>query len=127
MFRHTLHAKIVLLQSMQQHCRLICTEVCLPTLPLLLCSPPSHAYAHTLHFAGDERPGRIAADMVFIIDEKPHALFKRDGDNLVIHRRISLSDALCGVEFQVPTLDGRVLNISTKDEVVTPNHSKIIR
>lgn len=65
--------------------------------------------------------------MVFIIDEKPHAVFKRDGDNLVIHRRISLSDALCGVELQVPTLDGRMLNVSTKDEVVTPNHSKIIR
>jgi hypothetical protein len=26
--------------------------------------------------AGDERPGRIAADMVFIIDEKAHPRFK---------------------------------------------------
>lgn len=26
--------------------------------------------------AGDERPGRVAADMVFVIDEKAHPRFK---------------------------------------------------
>lgn len=26
--------------------------------------------------AGDERPGRVAADMVFIIEEKPHPRFR---------------------------------------------------
>lgn len=65
--------------------------------------------------------------MVFIIDEKPHARFKRDGDNLVFHKRISLSEALCGLDFPVQTLDGRTLSISTRDEIITPNSSKIIR
>lgn len=76
---------------------------------------------------GDERPGRVAADMVFIIDEKPHARFKRDGDDLVLHRRVALADALCGLEFQVQTLDGRTLRISTRDEVISPNSTKVIR
>lgn len=79
------------------------------------------------HCAGDERPGRVAADMVFVIDEKPHARFHREGDNLVLHKRVSLSDALCGVEFQIQTLDGRTLNISTRDEVITPHTVKTIR
>jgi DnaJ family protein B protein 4 len=65
--------------------------------------------------------------MVFIIDEKPHARFKRDGDNLTMTKRISLSDALCGTEFAVQTLDGRTLTVSTKDDVITPNSSKTIR
>eukprot|EP00879_Flechtneria_rotunda_P001159 GHRR01001305.1.p1 GENE.GHRR01001305.1~~GHRR01001305.1.p1 ORF type:complete len:340 (+),score=72.59 GHRR01001305.1:396-1415(+) len=76
---------------------------------------------------GDERPGRRPADMVFIIDEKPHPHFKRDGDDLIIHKRISLSDALCGVEFRVQTLDNRAITVTTKNEVITPNQSKIIR
>jgi DnaJ family protein B protein 4 len=65
--------------------------------------------------------------MVFIIDEKPHARFKRDGDNLLMTKRISLSDALCGTEFAVQTLDGRTLTVSTEDYVITPHSSKTIR
>jgi DnaJ family protein B protein 4 len=82
---------------------------------------------HVQLCAGDERPGHIAADMVFIIDEKPHARFKREGDNLLLTKRISLSDALCGTEFAVQTLDGRTITVSTKDEVITPHTSKTVR
>eukprot|EP00878_Enallax_costatus_P006617 GHUV01006935.1.p1 GENE.GHUV01006935.1~~GHUV01006935.1.p1 ORF type:complete len:225 (+),score=43.10 GHUV01006935.1:32-676(+) len=76
---------------------------------------------------GDERPGRVPADMVFIIEEKPHPRFQREGDNLVIHKRVSLAEALCGIEFQVQTLDNRILNISTKDEVITLHTNKTVR
>lgn len=65
--------------------------------------------------------------MVFMIDEKPHPRFQREGDNLVVHKRISLSEALCGVDFQVQTLDNRTLTISTRDEVVTPHTVKTVR
>eukprot|EP00775_Hariotina_reticulata_P009080 gene9080-9250_t len=76
---------------------------------------------------GDERPGHIAADMVFVIEEKPHARFKRDGDDLLLQKRLSLSEALCGCEFAVQTLDNRVLTISTRDEIIQPQSTKIIR
>lgn len=89
---------------------------------------PASSDTSVLHsVTGDERPGRAPADMVFIIDEKPHPRFQREGDNLVINRRLSLAEALCGIEFQVQTLDNRVLTISTKDEVITPQTTKIIR
>lgn len=77
--------------------------------------------------AGNDRPGHIPADVVFILDEKPHARFKRDGDNLLLTQRLSLGDALCGTEFQVQTLDGRSITVSTHGEVVTPHTSKVIR
>jgi DnaJ-class molecular chaperone len=77
--------------------------------------------------AGDERPGHVAADMVFVIEERPHARFKRDGDDLLLQKRLSLSEALCGCELVVQTLDNRVLTISTKDEIIQPQSTKIIR
>ena len=35
-------------------------------------------------WTGDEHPGRVAADMVFVIDEKPHGTFRRDGNDLIM-------------------------------------------
>lgn len=62
-----------------------------------------------------------------MIEEKPHARFKRDGDDLVLHQRLSLADALCGTDISVTTLDGRSLRVSTRDEVIAPNQTKVIR
>jgi DnaJ-class molecular chaperone len=33
---------------------------------------------------------------VFVIREKPHIIFKREGDNLICNEAISLKEALCG-------------------------------
>lgn len=59
--------------------------------------------------------------MVFTLKEKPHALFKRHGADLYVERTISLVEALCGFEMEVPKLDGRTLKIKTKPgEVIKP-------
>ncbi|KAK7327837.1 hypothetical protein VNO77_21930 [Canavalia gladiata] len=62
---------------------------------------------------GNEQPNVIAADLVFIIDEKPHSVFKRDGNDLVVTQKISLTEAeaLAGYSIQLTTLDGRGLTI----------------
>ncbi len=60
---------------------------------------------------GDESPGMIPADMVFVVEEKPHAVFSREGNNLVHKARILLKDALCGGEYQLKTLDDRRIKI----------------
>ncbi|XP_074381151.1 uncharacterized protein LOC141722643 isoform X2 [Apium graveolens] len=51
---------------------------------------------------GNQEPGVIPADLIFLIDEKPHSIFKRDGNDLVIYKKISLLDALTGYEKVVP-------------------------
>ncbi|KAJ8445899.1 hypothetical protein Cgig2_009828 [Carnegiea gigantea] len=43
---------------------------------------------------GNEQRGVIPSDLVFIIDEKPHSMFKRDGNDLVVTQKISLVEAL---------------------------------
>lgn len=45
---------------------------------------------------GDQAPNRIPADIVFVIKDKPHAHFKREGTDLRYIAKITLRDALCG-------------------------------
>lgn len=75
---------------------------------------------------GHEAPGMVPADLVFVIEEKPHDLFKRDGIDLIFTEKISLADALSGHEVNVKTLDGRNLKVPV-NEVVTPGYEKVIR
>ncbi|CAK9141505.1 unnamed protein product [Ilex paraguariensis] len=43
---------------------------------------------------GNEQPNVITTDLVFIIDEKPHSTFTRDGNDLIVAQKISLTEAL---------------------------------
>ncbi|TKY73427.1 DnaJ-like subfamily B member 4 [Spatholobus suberectus] len=76
---------------------------------------------------GNQEPGVIPADLIFVIDEKPHALYRRDGNDLVINQEITLLEALTGKTLDLTTLDGRSLMIPLTDivkpgaEVVVPN------
>merc|ERR1712110_968475 len=44
---------------------------------------------------GDQMPGKIPADIAFIIKDKPHPLFSRDGVNLKYTYKIPLRESLC--------------------------------
>jgi len=63
---------------------------------------------------GDEMPGVIPADIVFIVQSKPHDRFVRDGDDLIYSCPVSLHDALCGVRTSVLSLDNRSINIEAR-------------
>uniref|UniRef100_A0A6B2LF44 Chaperone DnaJ C-terminal domain-containing protein n=1 Tax=Arcella intermedia TaxID=1963864 RepID=A0A6B2LF44_9EUKA len=70
--------------------------------------------------AGDVYPGAPTADMAFVIEEKPHEYFKREGDDLIYTARITLSQALTGVKISVPLLDGTNCEVSIRDKVIEP-------
>ncbi|KAJ4824636.1 hypothetical protein Tsubulata_048522 [Turnera subulata] len=76
---------------------------------------------------GNEEPGLIPADLVFVLDEKPHAVYQRDGNDLVVNQEITLLEALTGKNIDLISLDGRTLVIPLTDivkpgaEVVVPN------
>ncbi|XP_034489792.1 dnaJ protein homolog 1 [Drosophila innubila] len=73
---------------------------------------------------GDESPNRIPADIVFIIRDKPHPLFKRDGSDIHFTARISLKQALCGATIDVPTLQGETHVFKSNGEIITPHTVK---
>ena len=72
---------------------------------------------------GDELPGVAPADIAFVVAEKEHARFTREGDDLIHVVRLSLADALCGSTLHLETLDGRMLSIAVP-EVVSPGYTK---
>ncbi|TQD87822.1 hypothetical protein C1H46_026674 [Malus baccata] len=74
----------------------------------------------------DTQRGVIPADIVFIVDEKPHSVFKRDGDNLIVTQKVSLADALAGYTAQLTALDGRNLRVSI-DSVISQAHEEVVR
>lgn len=57
--------------------------------------------------AGDQLLGRPAQDIVFEVEEKPHQLFKRDKDDLLVTHDIPLVDALCGADIHLHGIDGK--------------------
>ena len=69
---------------------------------------------------GSLQPDGSRADVVFILDEKPHDRFKRDGDTLIHKRRVHLSEALCGTNVQLLSLDGRQLTIDCTNNLISP-------
>lgn len=73
---------------------------------------------------GDQVPGKLPADIVFIIRDKPHQYFKREGSDIKYTSKISLRSSLCGTVVKVPTLSGETLSISTAGEIVKPNTVK---
>lgn len=74
---------------------------------------------------GNEQPNQLPADLVFVIDEKPHDLYTREGNDLLVHRKIDLVDALAGTTVSLKTLDGRDLVIRLTD-VVTPGYELVV-
>lgn len=58
---------------------------------------------------GDQMPGRVPADIAFVIKDKPHPKFRREGSDLRYTHKLSLRDALCGTVINVPTLEGPTL------------------
>ncbi|MCD9641239.1 hypothetical protein HAX54_027328 [Datura stramonium] len=79
----------------------------------------------TFQEKGNEQPGVIPADLVFIVDEKPHRVFSRDGNDLIVTQKISLAEALTGSTVHLTTLDGRSLTIPINN-VIQPNTEHVV-
>jgi len=68
-----------------------------------------------------------AQDVVFVIREKRHPLYTREGSNLLHHRKIPLVDALTGFKFDLPHLEpDKTLRIAV-NEIVTPTYTKVVK
>ncbi|XP_017493161.1 PREDICTED: dnaJ protein homolog 1-like [Rhagoletis zephyria] len=80
----------------------------------------------TFQKEGDQTPGKVPADIIFIIRDKPHPLFKREGSDIKYNANISLKQALCGTVVQVPTLQGDRITVNSQGEIIKPNTVKRI-
>jgi len=83
--------------------------------------------------AGNEQPSGEAQDLVFVVEEKPHPVFKREGNDLIAHVKIPLVEALAGppdgtakLTKTLELLDGRKLQIAVPFGVVKPGQTMTI-
>ncbi|XP_065209376.1 dnaJ protein homolog 1 [Planococcus citri] len=81
----------------------------------------------TFQKEGDQTRNKIPADIVFIIRDKPHSLFKREGSDIRYTAKILLKQALCGTIVSVPTLSGEKIQLNLLNEVIKPNTVKRIQ
>ena len=81
----------------------------------------------TFYGEGDQEPGREAGDVIIQLEEKPHSLFQRHGADLAMKMDLELSEALCGLQRVVKTLDDRNIVISTPPgQVIKHSSTKMI-
>lgn len=76
---------------------------------------------------GDQEPGIEPGDIIVVLDEQKHPVFKRRGNDLFIDFELDLVDALCGFQKTIETLDKRTLVItSLPGEVIRPGDVRCI-
>eukprot|EP00904_Undaria_pinnatifida_P001334 jgi/Undpi1/11200/HiC_scaffold_30.g13498.m1 len=67
----------------------------------------------------DEAPGVIPGDIIFIVEEKEHPVFRRKGADLVIEKNLTLVESLCGFDFSITHMDKRSLRVKSNPGQVT--------
>jgi len=77
---------------------------------------------------GDESPIASAGDIIIILQQKKHDIFLRQQEDLVIIKKISFSEAICGFEFKLVHLDKRILIIrNKKGDIIKPDSIKQLK
>lgn len=76
--------------------------------------------------AGNCYPGTLPGDIIIAFNVVPHNVFKLDGNDLRIKKKISLSEALCGTSFNIVHLDNKEITIKTTN-IIKPGDIKRIK
>ncbi|CAF1199442.1 unnamed protein product [Rotaria sordida] len=60
---------------------------------------------------GNQIPNGESGNVYIILDQQPHAIFNRNGDNLIMKLEINLTESLCGFQRLINLLDGHTILI----------------
>ncbi|XP_010479043.1 PREDICTED: dnaJ homolog subfamily B member 11 [Camelina sativa] len=81
----------------------------------------------TFEGKGNEAMGStVPADLIFVIVEKEHEVFQREGDDLEMAVEVSLVEALTGCELSVALLDGDNMSLRIED-VIYPGYVTVVQ
>lgn len=69
---------------------------------------------------GDDQPRVQAGNVNFVVKEREHETFKRKGADLLMHKTLTLNEALTGFSFAVTHLDKRQIVVQSKPGEVIP-------
>eukprot|EP00058_Branchiostoma_floridae_P006919 XP_002592407.1 hypothetical protein BRAFLDRAFT_118420 [Branchiostoma floridae] len=81
----------------------------------------------TFHGEGEQEPGLEPGNIIIILDEQEHPVYRRNNDDLLMKLEIELVEALCGFQRPIKTLDNRTLLITSRPgEVIKHKDVKCI-
>jgi len=69
--------------------------------------------------------GQQPGDLIFVVQEKEHPRFQREGNHLIVRKQIPLVDALAGSVLTVELISGRQIRVSVP-EILSPGKEKVI-
>ena len=76
----------------------------------------------TFRGEGDQHPDMEAGDVHLVLQLKEHGTFQRQGDMLIMEKKVTLTEALCSCQFVINHLDGRQLLVQTLEgNVIEPS------
>lgn len=79
------------------------------------------------HGEGDQEPGLEPGDIIIVLDQKAHPVFKRQEEDLSITMDLQLVESLCGFQKPVQTLDNRTLLITSQPgKLIRPGDKKCV-
>lgn len=76
---------------------------------------------------GHQGKNKVPADVIFILKDKEHPFFVRNGDDLHYTAKISLKQALCGATISIPTLYNKTFIINSSNEILSPKTKRIYK
>jgi DnaJ family protein A protein 2 len=86
-----------------------------------------HGQKITFRGEGDQMPDVEPGDVIIVVQQKEHDVFKRSGNTLSCTHTIGLTEALCGFQFTLEHLDGRHLVIrNPPGSVIKPGDQRCI-
>jgi DnaJ family protein A protein 2 len=70
----------------------------------------------------------IIGDIKVSINILPHNIFKREGNDLVFCKKLSLKESLCGFSLEIKHLNGKMLNMNNlvNPTIIKPGYKKIV-
>ncbi|XP_065186906.1 dnaJ homolog subfamily A member 2-like isoform X1 [Sycon ciliatum] len=76
---------------------------------------------------GDQHPDMEPGDVHLVLQLKEHSVFQRQGDVLIMEKKITLTEALCSAQFTIDHLDGRQLLVkSPPGYVIEPGSTQVV-
>lgn len=82
----------------------------------------------TFQGEGDGGPNIIPGDVIFVLEEQPHARFERRGNDLFYKQKLDLLTALGGGSFDIEQLDGQWIHVTIGEgEIISPNQFKLVK
>jgi DnaJ homolog subfamily A member 2 len=86
---------------------------------------PNH-HKYNFHGESDEAPGQLPGDLIVIIEEKEHEIFKRKKADLIMTKKISLKEALTGYCFSINHFEGEKVIQSSPGDIIKPGDIRTV-